>query len=61
MIHLLKVLPEDAYTVDGDSFTFAEGGTYYLVASGTDSVNVVPTAAKVEVAGEVIIRRPALR
>ena len=56
-----KVLPEDAYTVDGDSFTFAEGGTYYLVASGTDSVNVVPTAAKVEVAGEVIIPATSIK
>lgn len=56
-----KALSEDAYTVDGDSFTFAEGGTYYLVASGTDSVNVVPTAAKVEVKGEVIIPATSIK
>lgn len=42
-----KPLSADLYTVDGESVTFAETGTYYVVAEGTDSAALVPTAAKV--------------
>ena len=45
-----NLVSEDYYTSD-----------YYLVASGTDSVIVVPTAAKVEVAGEVIIPATSIK
>ena len=42
-----KPLSEDLYTVDGDSVTFAKGGTYYLVSQGTDSMTLVPSVTKV--------------
>ena len=46
----LQPLGADAYTVDGYKVTFHKAGTYYLTATGTDNMNLVPAAAKVTVA-----------
>lgn len=42
-------LPEDTYSIDGYQVTFKNAGEYYLVASGTEEVVLVPSVVKVTV------------
>ena len=49
---------QDIYTVDGYDVTFSKAGTYYLTASGTESLNVVPAVAKVTVAENSYVPEP---
>lgn len=49
-----KPVSEENYTVSDEGIVFKVPGTYYLVASGTESVNYVPAATKV-----VVTRNPS--